>query len=1022
MEANEVAILFLVETWLHPRSPIPALPSTPGYARHDAINRSVHERARRGKGGVSVLYATRAMGLNGVTVSPCADGRWLVLSTTAVVVAGAYLNPSLSPTAFEAVLDRLRGEVCAANRGVVPTVVVGDFNARLGAITGDHAQNDRKAAITGFARSSKLTLLNASIASRDDRWTWDTAQGRSVVDLALASWGSSHLLRILPPPLPTPHRAVVVTATLSVALQPRDADRWNWARRRLARDVDGRCRAALLPAMAHAAALWHALGRRLDDEVTSAAAGPFLAQAAVDETYEATALALREALTGIACWPPEMALRAPLHSPHMDWAVAGTLPIGFMMAKTKAALKAAGQAAAVADVTPTLDAFGAFYADLFRADDNTPREPFSAHRKPIGAVDIHEGRAFSVEALQRVIERAQWKKAIGPDNLPADVFKCCPEESAKVLHSMFSALWAHQLAPTCWNKAFMTPIPKRGQDLSDVANWRGIALQCHLKKLYEVCILQLMRTRGWLRLDMRQMGFRHSTGASDAVMIVDEMTRRYASTRRPLTAVLLDIRKAYDRTCRAYIWRKLRARGVPAHVLGVLQSLMDRCQVVVQLNGQRAAPVDVAVGVPQGDVLSPSMFNLLVDELPARLEAVGRRLGGVPRYAGCDVPVVMYADDQTILHWDRSVLQALLDEAQAYADEHGYQYNVRKSVVSQPVAIQEQAPLLIAGEPIAVGATVPLLGVLMANGAVDHELQIADRMGQAERAMFGLLQIGALTPLALPLDRQAQLIKAFGRSRIEYGMAITRHKAATLAAIDKLVWRHVAYCLGSGRGNVAMARLVGMPPALSRQTKLRSRFRQRMEHVVDRPEAAHLLAPRAFRHADRDPASKLRKDDANCVALAQARATLTRWMGDYRAASSLPGSRLSRLPSARGLQSMRRLATAAAQRATTWGAYERSSKLLRIQTQDATRAHPVATLPGADPYELARWLTNLVPGAQYPCSGCDGQYPISRYHMTRCIDVPGALGEFFSQEQHAGTWTAPTTPSTRKSWRWSRRS
>jgi hypothetical protein len=93
-------------------------------------------------------------------------------------------------------------------------------------------------------------------------------------------------------------------------------------------------------------------------------------------------------------------------------------------------------------------------------------------------------------------------------------------------------------------------------------------------------------------------------------------------------------------------------------------------------------------------------------------------------------------------------------------------------------------------------------------------------------------------------------------------------------------------------------------------------------------------------------------------------------------------------------------ATDCAMRSTSWAARETRLKLLRLQTQEYNAPHPVAQLPGADARELARWMTNMIPGGHYPCSGCSGKYNVSRYHVTRCVDAKQLLGCAFNAAMH----------------------
>jgi hypothetical protein len=91
---------------------------------------------------------------------------------------------------------------------------------------------------------------------------------------------------------------------------------------------------------------------------------------------------------------------------------------------------------------PTPEAFAEHYRRLFAANDPTPNEPFARACKPVTAVDDVEAQALSVPAITEMLIRSRWKKSIGPDNLPTDIFKCCPEESAVALSAIFRVLWA----------------------------------------------------------------------------------------------------------------------------------------------------------------------------------------------------------------------------------------------------------------------------------------------------------------------------------------------------------------------------------------------------------------------------------------------------------------------------------------------------------------------------------------------------------------------------------------------------
>jgi exonuclease III len=1001
MQQQGIICIILTETWLRHSGQI-AQPRQAQWARKDVIQRELHPAAKRGGGGVSIIYDTCFFpDIDHTSFNFCRFARWFVFSSEKMVVAGVYLNPSLSPDIFKVSLFALKHCIVKRNVGKRPLIIAGDFNARLGPITGDRMSNARHEAMLTFTTEMKLTLLNASLKHSPDRFTYISESGQSIPDLALTFQCRHSALSVVAPPAPTPHQLLLITLPDADRPPAHDPDRWNWSRKAFAREPESsRCRVALEPVLTELAEAWRTLGDQLDSQLLLENAHDDVmmmnsAQEQVDALYTTGCSKIREALSDIACWKPATAARPLQRHRDIHWADTGTLPHSFVLSKIRSALESASdQSNDPTTVKPRLQQFEEFYEELFQAAPDTPFEAFAAARKPVSASDSIEREAFSIETLTHRISRLRWRKAIGPDNLPADLLKCVPANAAKFLRNMFQTLYAHQLTPTVWQEAFMTPIPKKGVDLTKASNWRGIALQCHLKKIYEVAIRKILRHRGLLKHHILQTGFQPKTGALDAVFVVDELTHRYEKIGKPLTSVLLDISKAYDRAARALIWRKLRSRGADQHVIGVLQSLLDRCSIVIRLDGKKSKPIRAAVGVPQGDVLSPDMFNILVDDLPIRLQqACGSR--GCPSFRGTVIPCVMYADDQTLFHWDRQTLQDMLNAAQEYASEHFYHYNVAKSAVSLPLR-SNWPPLTLAGAELPVTATTSLLGVKMANGKLAHGMQIYSRMEQADGALFGIQQLGTFSTPDLSLAVKAKIIAAFGRSRIEYGMAITIHRAPALEAVDRLLSKYMGRCLGAGRGNYLMLRLAGLVPAATRQAQLRLSFEQRMRNCQLLPER-QLLAPTIFRTASQNADSLLSSSWKRCTLSKTAHTILKRYIADYATAAHNPASNLPSNPAPDLLQQFHRNANTAALRFTCW-LQQKRSKLIGVQRQDYNRPHPVAQISGSDAIQVAQWMTNLIPGAQYPCRGCDGKYNVSRYHIVKCSDFRRLMGEDFDTE------------------------
>ena len=966
-----VDLFVAVETWV--RSPRLAQPVAFDWARLDVICPQPDPRAVRGKGGIS-LFSRRHIGPR--LWRHCPAGSWAVWYTATVIVVGVYTPPRYDR--FSDSITALADSVTAAARFLrLPVHVVGDFNCRLGDLAGDSLRDPRSPFLIDTMAHCGLSCLNLQISRSPHRWTWVSAQGRSVVDLAFCSSDLDVRLHIGRSLKPSGHQLVcVMSAPVAIpeALEA-DGSRWNWSRRRLSSKLwRPMCSELLFPWLVYLTNFWDEIMAELDCNVDASRSAK---RELIDEGYDYVCVCLRYALSGVVCWPPGLAERPPMPNVHLDWADLCHVPDSFFVSKANSALQSAANAESRQNGSgvPSPTEFADYYAELFRARPDTPVEPFSDAARSTGDLESFEKEAFDASCLAERLERCAPRKALGQDNLPVDLFRLQPLLSGFLLERMFLSFYAHQITPTVWRTACMVPIPKPGGTSPDPADWRGIALQCHLKKTFELSIRSMLRKKKWTAVHQLQLGFQDNTGAPDAVYVADELLSHYRRIGLPLTTVLLDIRKAYDRVPRALVWRKLSKRGVPAPVLGVLQELMDETMVCVNLDGRLSEAVKAEVGVPQGAVLSPDLFNVFVNDLPARLVSA-MTSHGCPCLAGVPIPVLLYADDQTLFHWDGDALQVMINECMAYAVEHQFEYNVAKSCIV--AAHESAAPLLfLMDEPVPVVEETELLGVSIRNGGIDHSRQLALRLSQAEKALVGFDRLGGFRTDAIPVSKKRLLVTAWSRAKSEYGLAIATHSESVLSKVDQLMKRATGKCIGLRRGTILSMRFVGIIPSKVRATLLRDGFIRRLRHLAKHPDKATLpalvFADMAVRPGSRAfallrPNQVLRCRESRLAELTDAYTSIC-----HRSPTKAAAWRLSLV------------ATDIALSELCW--HQPSSLLLPVQRQPWHSPHPAAYISGPLSALLARWICNSIPGSNDPCRKCAGQYPLSRYHVSRCVEA-----------------------------------
>ena len=349
------------------------------------------------------------------------------------------------------------------------------------------------------------------------------------------------------------------------------------------------------------------------------------------------------------------------------------------------------------------------YALLYPAHKHAARdEPCLPTCKlcPMFAEHVEEfepGNTYLIPPEHR--PRLWTSKASGPDGVFAETLRwACPAKREErhdyrkrvcvALASIFNALISNGKVPECpqFAEAVMTALYKGAGDRDDPANYRGICVPNVLAKLFGLVLGT--RLSHWAvvngAISPAQAGFVVLHGCEYHIFTLLEVLRHRVLKSMNTVLVFIDFKKAYDTVAQPLAWEILQKMGVPAAFVELIRSWTAQSRISLRMGGTTHAPFPQEVGVPQGGVLSPIIFNLFIEILLRYVNARAVDLGvelsaDRAAAAGDNTPPALrllalaYADDVVLICPNVEAAQQALDLVQEWATDFGMTIGVGQS-------------------------------------------------------------------------------------------------------------------------------------------------------------------------------------------------------------------------------------------------------------------------------------------------------------------------------------------------------
>ncbi|KAK7108155.1 hypothetical protein V1264_015944 [Littorina saxatilis] len=279
-----------------------------------------------------------------------------------------------------------------------------------------------------------------------------------------------------------------------------------------------------------------------------------------------------------------------------------------------------------------------------------------------------------LDELEAAIKALKCKKAPGPDGISNDMLKHMGTIAKKTLLLLFNESWKSTTVPAMWKKAHIVPIHKKGKNKKDPKSYRPISLISCLSKLME----RILNRRLIWHLETNSMltptqtGYRKNRSTEDQLALLAQEIETAFQEKKKVVSVFFDLSAAFDKVWREGLLLKIHQAGITGRMFGWIKSFLHERSAKVLLDGHESVSVKMREGVPQGGVISPTLFLVYINDITT----------SIPRL----VSNTLHADDLAVWHASEHTttaayrLQQSVDSIKKWTDDWGLEINRVKTV------------------------------------------------------------------------------------------------------------------------------------------------------------------------------------------------------------------------------------------------------------------------------------------------------------------------------------------------------
>lgn len=361
--------------------------------------------------------------------------------------------------------------------------------------------------------------------------------------------------------------------------------------------------------------------------------------------------------------------------------------------------------------------------------------------------------------MTKMLSHVDKKKSTGFDGLPAKLVCKASDAMSPMVTQLINLMIDQGTFPEDMKYAEISPVFKKDDNL-DKTKYRPVSVLTCISKIFEKTINQQLSDHFYANYARNLSAYRKNHNTQAVLLKAVDDWKRALDDGNIAGALLMDLSKAFDVIPHGLLLAKLTAYGYSRDVVALIRSYITDRKQRVKVNDARSEWTQTQMGVPQGSVLGPTLFNIFLNDIFLTM---------------ADAKIYNYADDNTLSVVSKSMVDLVASiEREGSSMTQWFERNCMKANPDKYQTIifgkrrgNYESSFKISGAQIVSTAQVKLLGVRIDESLSfrEHASHVCKRAARQLNAMMRLSKV-------LDHDAKRHVYHSFVYSNFTYCPAV----------------------------------------------------------------------------------------------------------------------------------------------------------------------------------------------------------------------------------------------------------